>query len=142
MKTLNVGDLLASPQKQARISASYALEEPKSPHPVLCQWFVHVGEVGIGLRGEVEALVEAECARCLSPFALPVTLTVNEQLVFSRFTDVADDSFCEVIDEDSIIDLEDLVRQYLVMEVANQCYCGISYCRMPVIVSAQPAGQA
>jgi uncharacterized metal-binding protein YceD (DUF177 family) len=139
MKTLNVGDLLAAPHKQTRLSASYTLDDPKSAHPVLCQWFVHVGDVGIGLRGEAEALLEAECARCLTPFQLPVTLTVNEQLVFSRFTDAADDSFAEVIDEDSVIDLEDLVRQYLVMETANQSYCGISFCKVPV--NAQPAGQ-
>jgi len=141
MKTLNVSDLLASPQQQTRISASYRLEDPKSPHPVLCQWFVHVGEVGIGLRGEVEALTEAECARCLTPFELPLALTLNEQLVFARFTDVADDSFCEVIGEDSVIDLEDLVRQYLVMEISNHAYCGLSHCKTPII-NAQPAGQA
>ena len=103
--------------------------------PIHCHWRIHRGDIGIALRGDVTGMMQGECARCLSPFELPVCLTLNEKLVFRQYAgDASDyDNFCDVIDTDSVVDLADLTRQYLIMELSGHPHCQQAACACPAV---------
>ena len=143
--TLSIRDLLARKVPQLEIAGSYRFDDIPSRDEIACQWQVHRGDIGIALRGEITGVLLGECARCLSAFDIPFNLAFHEKLVFSRFAgelegsdnggelSALDDSFCETIDEDSVVDLADLVRQYLVMMLSEYPCCGQADCQYPVM---------
>lgn len=132
--SLNVRSLLAGQSPKTELAGVYAFEDLASNGPVHCLWRFHTGDIGIGLRGEVTGMLAGECARCLSPYDVPVCLTINEKLVFSHFAGDDDhDNFCDVIDEDSVVDLADLVRQYLIMEMGEHPHCQQAACACPAL---------
>lgn len=72
---------------------------------------------GIFVTGQVHTSAQAECVRCLEPIAIPVEASFQELFAFS-----ADDGYdYQVVDE--TIDLEEVVRDQVVLELPFQPVC-------------------
>ncbi len=97
---------------------------------------VHRGHVvlmrtpqGVLVRGEIDVVLEAECARCLAPFGYPVRLQLEE--TFFQQVDVETGMRIDtgaqegdfLIGLDHTIDIREAVRQYSVMAAAMQPLC-------------------
>ncbi len=75
-----------------------------------------------GLRSLIDftAQLKVECGRCLEPFMLPLTTHFEEIFTFHN-RPLSEDE--QVIPEDGNIDLELLVRDYLLLEVPINPVC-------------------
>ena len=81
------------------------------------------------VKGELNATVELDCARCLNTFSQPLTLDIEEE--FFPVTDAASgrplpppeepDAF--TIDENKVIDLTEAVRQYGLTAIPMKPLC-------------------
>ncbi|WP_322795350.1 DUF177 domain-containing protein [Tepidiforma sp.] len=122
----NVAGLL---KEEVGASRRYAIE-PEEP--------IHRGRIelirvprGILVRCDAEVLIEAQCSRCLVPFAYPQELVFEE--IYRQQVDLVDGRRIEPIegeDEDQFligleneIDISEAVRQYTEMAAAMQPLC-------------------
>lgn len=85
---------------------------------------------GILVTGECETAVELQCARCLEPFELPLTVSINELYrptvevttgIPIQDTSDEDDSF--TIDDHHHLDLASAIRQQILLSLPMQPIC-------------------
>ncbi len=75
---------------------------------------------GIYVSGRLYSVMEAECARCLDPINLPVTIELND-LFYYPPNSAPEGEFS--VGEDGFLDLDLLVRQLSLLEVPMQPVC-------------------
>lgn len=127
---LNLPELRQRRQDTLTLDLSFPLEDPKTLGDLSARLTVTLDPTGLKLSGHGEGLVEVPCNECLNPFGLPVAWEVEERFQFTRFSapppkeqELHNEDFFETLDEDGILDLADLFRQYLVMEVSGTHVC-------------------
>lgn len=84
---------------------------------------------GILVEGQLAGSVVVECSRCLRPVVVPVTIALEEE--FQPTVDVARGTFVAVeeedaallIDEHHILDIGEVVRQAVLLEIPMQVLC-------------------
>ena len=82
----------------------------------------HVSRTPQGLLVQVQlkAMMPVECVRCLTPFSQPLTTDFTELYAFSqRFATESD----LILPEDGNMNLEPLVREYMLLEVPINPLC-------------------
>ncbi len=131
----NVAQLLKEPTGATR---KYDVEEPLDDlDPDLVIQEPITGKVkftkiprGVLVTGRVETVLEVNCNRCLEPFDQPVVIELEEE--FHATTDLQtgaslpqpeDDDSATFIDEKHIIDLSEVVRQDLLLELPSIPLC-------------------
>lgn len=84
---------------------------------------------GILVEGQFAGSVTVECSRCLRPVAVPVTVSLQEE--FQPTVDVARGTYLPVeeedaallIDEHHLLDIGEVLRQAVLLEVPMQALC-------------------
>lgn len=81
------------------------------------------------ITGKVSAGLNFECSRCLAPFTMPVEAEIEEDLKLEKVGDTIqalpldeDESDIEII-KNNILDVHELVRQNLVLELPIRPIC-------------------
>jgi len=85
---------------------------------------------GILVEGEIVTQIETVCSRCLSPIKLPLTFKIMKE-EFSPRVDVVsglplpidDETGSYSISEEHILDLGEVVRQYLILALPMKPLC-------------------
>ena len=72
------------------------------------------------IQGKFQAKVDAECVRCLAEFNQPLDMDFSELYAFSARS-VSESGL--ILPEDAHIDLEPLVREYLLIEIPISPLC-------------------
>lgn len=75
---------------------------------------------GLLVQGKFEAQAAAECVRCLIEFQQPLRTEFNELYAFTRRS-MSESGL--ILPEDGKIDLEPLIREYLVIEIPISPLC-------------------
>lgn len=75
---------------------------------------------GILVSGRLQSSTPAECARCLSPFLLPLSATFQDLFLYPA-PNPSDPMLA--IGEDAILNLEPLVREYMILDVPLRPIC-------------------
>jgi uncharacterized protein len=75
---------------------------------------------GILVQGEFQGKAPAECVRCLTTFDQPLHATFDELYAFDKRS-VTDSGL--ILPEDANIDLEPLIREYLLIEMPISPVC-------------------
>lgn len=75
---------------------------------------------GIYIGGELFSNIGAECARCLDPVQLPITIQLDELYYYPPHEAPPGDYF---VGDDGFIDLAPLVRQLSLLEIPMQPFC-------------------
>jgi len=75
---------------------------------------------GILVSGTLQSGTPAECARCLSPFLLPLSATLQDLFLYPP-PNPSDPMLA--IGEDAILNLEPLVREYMILDFPLQPVC-------------------
>ncbi len=75
---------------------------------------------GLPVQVKMHATVQAECVRCLSEFTLPLDIEFTELYAFSQRS-VTDSDL--ILPEDAHIDLEPLVREYMLVTIPISPLC-------------------
>jgi uncharacterized protein len=75
---------------------------------------------GLLVKGEFSATIELECVRCLEKYPQPLNAVFDELYAFSDRT--ATDSGL-ILPNDGYIDLQPLVREYLLIEIPIRPLC-------------------
>ena len=75
---------------------------------------------GLLLQSDVRGEIETNCSRCLSPFFVQVNSKFEELFVFSQRTHEATDL---IVPEDGYIDLGELFREYMLLEIPINSIC-------------------
>jgi len=89
---------------------------------------IHVSQ-GVLVRCELDAEVELICSRCLNAFLCPISFTAEEE--FLPIADVSGDAGVSsaeqseefTIDDKNTIDLGELVRQYVLLNLPMKPLC-------------------
>lgn len=92
---------------------------------------INAGDL-ILLRGNVSTAAELDCARCLNKYVLPLDVEINEE--FSSEVPVPSknkreekelhaEDFISPLDKDKTIDVSEIVRQNLLLELPLQPLC-------------------
>jgi len=84
---------------------------------------------GVLVQCELSAEVELICSRCLEAFSCPMSFTAEEE--FLRVADMSDDSAVSspeqseefTIDDRNIVDLGELIRQYVLLNLPMKPLC-------------------
>lgn len=82
------------------------------------------------LYGKAETEIELECSRCLIKYKYPVALEMSEEFTRDPFIPKASkeielkaEDFASPIGQDNTIDLTELIRQYLLLELPIKTLC-------------------
>ena len=84
---------------------------------------------GILVEGTLNGSIVVECSRCLKGVATPVTLNLEEEfvptidVVKGTFLQVEVDDTAILIDEHHILDIAEVVRQALLLEIPMHLLC-------------------
>jgi len=131
----NVAQLLKAPTGALRrhaIAGSIADLDEQNPGalPVTGEVTLLRTERGVLASGQVHAVVTSACRRCLEPVQQEVTFAFEEEFVPSidiitgaRLPLADEDSPELVIDEHHILDITEVVRQFVVMEAPATALC-------------------
>jgi uncharacterized protein len=84
---------------------------------------------GVLVQCELEGEIELECSRCLRAFSCPISFTAEEEFV--PISDVSGDPALSspdqseefTIDEKNLIDLGELIRQYVLLNLPMKPLC-------------------
>jgi uncharacterized protein len=84
---------------------------------------------GVLVQCELSADIRLICSRCLEAFSCPINFTVEEE--FLPIADMSDDSVLSspeqsegfTIDEKNIVDLGELIRQYVLLNLPMKPLC-------------------
>lgn len=84
---------------------------------------------GVLVEGDLNGEIVVECSRCLTEFSLPMTIHLEEE--FQPTVDVLRGTYVEVDEEDAallineqhILDLSEVIRQALLLEIPLQPLC-------------------
>ena len=135
-ETVKIGDLRRNRNAPTHYEGIYRYEDLKTDGPVVCDWSLALETAGFVVHGSLQATVELECVRCLSPVVSPVVLQIDERFVFDSFVDRSEkekellsDDFYEVVDEEGELDLKDLAHQWLLLESDSHPLCGRAECQ-------------
>lgn len=75
---------------------------------------------GIYVSGDLSSRIEAECARCLDPVILDVSIRLDDLFYYPPHSAPTGEF---TIGEDGIMDLAPLVRQLVLLEIPMQPFC-------------------
>jgi uncharacterized metal-binding protein YceD (DUF177 family) len=113
----------------------YVFEDIPTQGGIRYTWAIRPKTAGLSVKGKLDGVLTLDCARCLMPFTAPVSLAVDERYVFSRFVEdtgrekeLQAEDFYETADEEGFLDLKDLARQFLLLEMENHPLCGLADC--------------
>lgn len=133
MPTLAVSELL---QRREPIALTCDFAEIAQGCRVSGQMTVVPNGQGFRLRGALRGEVDLLCDRCLRAFTRPLDIPINETFwvrpsgKHADVLDVADGiSPDELLDERDTLDLDDLARQWALLETAGQCLCADPACQ-------------
>lgn len=114
-------DIVASvPADEAELS----LERPLAGHISMLRT-----NRGILVEGRLSGAAVVECSRCLRPVALPVTIELEEEfqptvdVVRGTYLPVEEEDAALLIDEHHILDIGEVVRQAVLLEIPMQVLC-------------------
>lgn len=129
-KCVKISDVVRNPNLITRQHGDYTYEDLKTSGPVSCDWQLKPETAGLSVHGTVRGTMLLECARCLEPFPVPVSLELDERYVFDRFVDpyekekeLSAEDFYEVVSEEGELDLSDLAHQFLILEAEDHSLC-------------------
>lgn len=75
---------------------------------------------GIYITGELHSKISTECARCLDPVQLAITIKMDDLFYYPSHTAPAGELW---IGDDGFLDLAPLVRQLSLLEIPMQPFC-------------------
>lgn len=131
MVRINVAQQLKSPIGEARSCAVNEVTDiAGNSIPIRGEIRLMRTDRGILAKGTLHIETDITCSRCLGFFALPLSLDIEEE--FFPTTDVLtgasiplpDEPGSFTIDENNILDLTDVIRQYEVMAIPMKPLCG------------------
>lgn len=133
--TLKISDITKNNPGNAAFTGGYTFEDLDTLGEITCDWKVKPETAGLSVKGNIRGVLSMECARCLMTYPLPVDLQIHERYVLDYYTDpyerekeLQPEDFFEVVNEEGVLDLKDLVHQFLILEAANHTTCGRSDC--------------
>lgn len=128
----------ASIEREISIPAGLLKDEWELTEPVTGRLRVTNARQNVVVRGKAKTAIVLQCSRCLSDFSYPVDLnldvvvplsTFNAQLGALRVSDDGDDGMelssedIELLFQEHILDVDELVRQAIVLEIPIQPLC-------------------
>ena len=130
----NVAQLLKEPIGATRhfdvLATVLQAEADVTPAAPLAGWVSMLRtNLGVLVEGVLAGLVTVECTRCLKPVTIPVTVELEEEfkptvdVVRGAYVAVDEDDTALLIDEHHVLDIGEVLRQAVLLEVPIQALC-------------------
>jgi len=127
---INVSQLLKEPfgaERDYKINGAVNIMENGSLNTVQGNVRLTRTNRSILVKGRLSTTVDIDCARCLSTFGYPVVLNFEEEYfpaqAASGFDLPPDEDYLFTIDENRVIDLTEVIRQYALMAIPMKPLC-------------------
>lgn len=135
---IKLQDLVRAGQTSLAVSEPFVYEDLPVTGPVQVKAYLQVTDVGATVKGQLWATLEEPCDRCLEPYRRDISPRFLDRYVYASLADhpaskeveLAGDDFYDTIGPDGILDLEDLVRQHIILAMTTDRICGQSDCKM------------
>ena len=127
MNSLDLRQFHHSRKSQLMINTVYEFEDLETQGPVKCNWDIRKSLVGLWVRADVYAHPLFTNGQTLETQPVAMDFQINEKFLFSHLAEDAyggeqhlqsSDTCFETVDEEGTFNLKDLVRQYLILELA------------------------
>ncbi len=142
MESLSISEIMLKSQiakTPLTIEGQYQYEELPSQGNIQSALTLYLNDVsGLRLTGKINGKLDLECDSCLAKFQKEISIDLDEQYVFrnkitteygkSGNQEIQINDFYEEIDEEGELDLKDLVRQMLLLEISEKQVCGVEKC--------------
>lgn len=135
MDTLNIKQFLQYGQDRLSVEEEYTFPDIQSRGPFNCSATIRTRATGLDVAGAISGEAELPCDRCLTLMRVPVTLTFDERFVFFHDIEYGErdrermiDDFYEEVDAEGELDLKDLMRQLILLDLAQPHICGQPNC--------------
>ncbi|MEM0950573.1 MAG: hypothetical protein AAGI66_00335 [Cyanobacteria bacterium P01_H01_bin.74] len=143
---LSIIDLLNSATTSTLIQGHYTYANAIKTHsPMTGTWTVRKTAVGLVVKGIFTGELLEDCYRCAEPIVCPASVEVHESFVFNNAMNTKENQTVnkqpiskagellledcyECIEEDTKLNLTDLLRQIIILEHHQQSCCPIDLC--------------
>lgn len=117
---INVAQLLREPVgSSCRYNAAEIIAEQAGSSITGRVVLIHTSD-GILVQAQLNTEVELTCSRCLDTFLCPVSFTIDEEYLPSS---LSDPSASVAIDDDDVLDLGEVIRQYTLLNLPMKPLC-------------------
>jgi uncharacterized protein len=117
---VNVAHLLKAPVGYSRSYNAEELVDEQAGGSIRGRvTLIHTSQ-GILVRGEFNSEVELTCSRCLNTFLCPINFAIEEEALPAS---LPGSSASVVIDDDNTLDLGEIIRQYILLNLPMKPLC-------------------
>lgn len=126
---INVAQLLKEPVGSSRRYQMGEVASPETAQKIDGEVRLIRSQRGILVRGGMTIRIETVCSRCLSPVDLPLTFNIEEEflpkvdVVSGLPLSFGDETGALFINEEHILDLGEIVRQYFILSLPMKPLC-------------------
>lgn len=138
IETVYLKDLLRTGQTDVVLSEAYAYDDLPVVGVASTDLRLSVNNTGMTAKGRYEATVEEPCDRCFEPYQRILSGRIDERFVYESLTDpsggereLQPEDFYDVIGDDGVVDIKDLIRQYIVLGLSTDRVCNSDGCNLP-----------
>jgi uncharacterized metal-binding protein YceD (DUF177 family) len=137
MDTLNLKQFLQFGPDRLSLESQYTFPDIPAQGAFHCMVNVQKRATGVDVSGTISGDAELTCDRCMAPMIPPINIPFDERFVFSHYVDHEAreaerlvDEFYEEIDAEGSLDLKDLIRQLLLLDLSQPHLCGREDCHL------------
>jgi len=137
-ETIKLKDLIRTGHKEASWDAQYEYDDIPLVGSAHFTGHIQLTSTGVNLQGDIDATSEEPCDRCAEPYRRTIEEHLNDRFVYAALVEtwssgekqLTEDDFFDTIGPDGILDLKDIVHQYLVMALSGDRVCNRPGCEI------------
>jgi uncharacterized metal-binding protein YceD (DUF177 family) len=140
LEQIDVTDLRRAGTTRLNVAETYRYPDFQTLGPVAVEARITVTDTGVILAGHFTGEIEEPCDRCLLPYHRTLSSRFEERYVDHVFlpdsltgggeVQLQQNDFYDTLGADGILDLKDMVRQYVIMALSLDRICGGPACML------------
>lgn len=138
IESLKIKDFLRSGQKEVLLDEAYTYDDLPLTQDTHAKVTIKLNSTGLLVHGRFETEAEEPCDRCTQPHRRKLSDQFEERFVHTALLEdigggeheLHDEDFYDTIGPDGVLDVKDLIHQYLVIALSTDRVCNQSNCRI------------
>ncbi len=138
LEKIKLKDWIRTGRRETDVDESYTYEDLPLKVPAEVHIHCRLNATGVDVRGNYKTVVEEPCDRCCELYERPLGNAFDERFVYQSFIDEAPagdmelhtEDFYETIGPEGVLDLKDLIHQYIVMAMSTDRVCNRATCEI------------
>lgn len=132
---ISLDEMQALPSGRLELDFKESFDNIDAIKPVVGNLLISASSTGMYVAGDVQTLLKLNCHRCLNPYFLSLSVTIDEKFVLENFhgfttknvqrdRELNHGDFVETLPDDGVLDISDIVYQAVILATPTTCLCG------------------